>query len=356
MAITAKVRDSNIELLRILLMLMIIAHHYVYHSGVADLYNYDHITGNQVFLILWGWGGKTGINCFLLITGYFMCKQQFTWKKLLKLYLEIKFYALLIPVIFWVMGTQPMTLKSCFDNLFGVAINIGQTFAPTFIALFLLIPFINKLVNALDKRSHLLLLAILLLIFTVTSSFFRNVSEDRVAWYVTVYLIGAYLRQYPPAKLQNFKNCAWLAVISLSLCAASMLFFAFTKQTFGFSNYHLVEDSNKLLAILGAVSLFCLFKSINLGHICWINRIATATFGVFLIHDQPYVRDWLWHKVLCCKDYFTSDGLWLHAIFAMLIVYLTCVVIDMLRQRLIEKPFFAWLGKKYPAIEIGRDI
>lgn len=30
-------RDSNIELLRILMMLMIIAHHYVVNSGIAPL-------------------------------------------------------------------------------------------------------------------------------------------------------------------------------------------------------------------------------------------------------------------------------------------------------------------------------
>ena len=79
-------RSSNLELLRIVCMLMIIAHHYVVHSGVIDVYdlrNFGHeISGNRVFLELWGWGGKTGINCFLLITGFFMCKLDFTWKKI----------------------------------------------------------------------------------------------------------------------------------------------------------------------------------------------------------------------------------------------------------------------------------
>ena len=348
MTIVKKVRDSNIELFRILLMLMIIAHHYVYHSGVAELYNYDHVTGNQLFLILWGWGGKTGINCFLLITGYFMCKQQFTWKKFLKLYLEVKFYTLLIPVIFWAIGWQTLSYKYCFDTLFGVAVNMGDDFAPTYIALFLLVPFINRLINALDKKSFQRLLAVLLLIFTITSSFFHNNSSEKIGWFVTVYLIGAYLQLYPPVILRDVKKCAWLAAITLALCAGSMLFFVFTKQSLDFPNYHLVADSNKLLAVLGAVSLFCLFKSINMGRIGWINHIATATFGIFLIHDQPNVREWLWTNVFCAKEYFTSNWLWLHAICAVVAVYLLCAIIDILRQKLLETPLFTWLDNKFP--------
>lgn len=350
MTTVKKVRDTNIELFRIFLMLMIIAHHYVYHSGVPDLYNYDHVTGNQLFLILWGWGGKTGINCFLLITGYFMCMQRFTWKKFLKLYLEIKFYSLLIPVIFWAIGRQPLTFKYCIDTLFGVAIHMSDDFAPTFLALFLLIPFINILIDALDKKNHLRLLLALLFIFTVTSSFFNNQSPNQIGWYVTVYLIGAYLRKYPPTLLSDVKKSTWLAVVSLSLCAEAILFFVYTKHRLAFSNYFLVADSNKILAILAAVSLFCMFKSINMGQIRWVNQIATATFGIFLIHDQPNVREWLWNDVFCAKDYFTSDCLWLHAICAMLVVYVACAIIDILRQRLLEKPFFTWLDNKFPRL------
>jgi len=34
-----KVRDSNIEVLRIILMLIIVAHHYIVNSGVIDSVN-----------------------------------------------------------------------------------------------------------------------------------------------------------------------------------------------------------------------------------------------------------------------------------------------------------------------------
>lgn len=87
-----KTRSSNIELLRIITMLVIVAHHYVVNSGIGDivLNNSAINIKNTFYLIIGGWG-KTGINCFVLITGYFMCKSRITIRKFLKLVFEVEF-------------------------------------------------------------------------------------------------------------------------------------------------------------------------------------------------------------------------------------------------------------------------
>ena len=89
----SKMRDSNIELFRIISMILIVAHHYVVNSG---------LTGNgpvfenpwspaSLFLLIWGAFGKIGINCFVLITGYFMCLSNISVKKFVKLFFEVMF-------------------------------------------------------------------------------------------------------------------------------------------------------------------------------------------------------------------------------------------------------------------------
>lgn len=89
-------RSSNIELFRILLMLIIIANHYVVNSGTTSLYDYAHISASMVFLQIFGFGGKMAINCFLLISGYFMILAEYDKKKLIRLYAEIKFYKIVL--------------------------------------------------------------------------------------------------------------------------------------------------------------------------------------------------------------------------------------------------------------------
>lgn len=54
----AKVRDSNLELMRIILMLLIVAHHYVVNSGVTALWTPSTLTASGAFLTLWGMWGK----------------------------------------------------------------------------------------------------------------------------------------------------------------------------------------------------------------------------------------------------------------------------------------------------------
>ena len=78
-------RESGLELFRILTMMLIIAHHYVVNSGLIDVIFTDPLNSKYIFLLLFGAWGKTGINCFLLITGYFMCKSEINMKKFLKL-------------------------------------------------------------------------------------------------------------------------------------------------------------------------------------------------------------------------------------------------------------------------------
>lgn len=68
---TGQDRDSNIELFRVIAMLCIVAHHYVVNSGLLELISKTaSLTPNSFFLLFFGWGGKTGINCFLVITGW----------------------------------------------------------------------------------------------------------------------------------------------------------------------------------------------------------------------------------------------------------------------------------------------
>lgn len=85
-------RLSSLELMRIVLMLLIVAHHSVVNSGVMELWDPSTLHGKAVFLTLWGMWGKVCINAFVMITGYFMCKSRLTWMKFVKLIFSVYFW------------------------------------------------------------------------------------------------------------------------------------------------------------------------------------------------------------------------------------------------------------------------
>lgn len=49
------VRDSGLELFRIITMLVIVAHHYFVNSGLKGLvYDSSELSGNSIFLLIFG--------------------------------------------------------------------------------------------------------------------------------------------------------------------------------------------------------------------------------------------------------------------------------------------------------------
>ena len=97
---STKVRNSNLELYRIIVMLSIVFHHYVVNSGLMTFMDANPTASRSIFLYLIGMWGKTGVNCFVLITGYFMCQKSITLHKFLKLVLEVVFYNVVIFLVF----------------------------------------------------------------------------------------------------------------------------------------------------------------------------------------------------------------------------------------------------------------
>lgn len=51
-----KKRDSNLELFRIISMIIIVAHHYVVNSGLLDCVQGTSL--NDILILIFGWGGK----------------------------------------------------------------------------------------------------------------------------------------------------------------------------------------------------------------------------------------------------------------------------------------------------------
>lgn len=65
--IEVKKRLSNFELLRIVSMFIIVMHHYVVNSGLIDVIRNNPLNLYSLVLLVLGWGGKTAINCYILI-------------------------------------------------------------------------------------------------------------------------------------------------------------------------------------------------------------------------------------------------------------------------------------------------
>lgn len=336
-------RSSNIELFRILSMLMIVAHHYVVNSGLINCIDAQKSLHFQdYFLLLFGWGGKTGINCFVLITGYFMCTSNITRKKFIKLLGEVYFYNIILWCIFFFTGYEAFSIKGFLKMIFPF-FTVADNFTGCFLLFYLLIPFLNKLIHALTEKEHFLLMVWCIGVYVILPSFAKaKVVHNYITWFSILYVIASYIRLYPKEWFSNVKVTGSIAGVSLLLSWISIIVLAmFSRMVdkgIGIC-YFFVADSNKVLALMTGVSAFLFFKNLRIGYSRGINTIAAATFGVLCIHaNSDTMRRWLWADVCNNVDAYQEGNIIIHAIVSVIVVYAVCTIIDMIRIWLIEQP------------------
>ena len=348
-----KPRESNIELFRIVTMLMIVAHHYVVNSGLINVLRTEPLDARSFFYLIYGAWGKTGINCFVLITGYFMCKSRLTVRRYLKLLLEVYFYRIGIFIVFLATGREALTLNRLLHLLLPFS-SIDKGFTSCFLAFYLLIPFLNIGISHLSRKQHLALIGLLLLIYTIAPTIPRvDVTLNYVSWFVVIYVIGTYLRLNEIPLLE--KHTGWKLLTVLFISIASIFALAFLSRRIGADinlSYYLLSDSNKPLALLTAVLAFLWFRSLPIGYHSWINTVASAVFGVLLIHaNSDAMRTWLWRDTLHNTEMYGQSSFVLHAILSVIGVYIICTTMDLIRLRLIERPIFAFFDRKSAAFK-----
>ena len=156
---TRNQRQSNFELFRILTMLLVVAHHYVVNSGIAaaDGPIFENPTSlRALWILLWGGWGKIGINCFVLLSGWFMCEKNITLRKFLKLLCEFMFYRIVIAAVFWLTGYEKISLTGILDALIPVR-ELSDGFTGAYLVFFLFIPFLNILVRFSEPSARFFL-------------------------------------------------------------------------------------------------------------------------------------------------------------------------------------------------------
>lgn len=349
-----KQRSSNLELYRIVCMLMIVAHHYVVNSGLTASDSpiiLNPLCTKSLFLLFFGAWGKVGINCFMLITGYFMCTSKITLRKFLKLMLQIYLYKLLLyPIMIW-GGYETFSLTRIVKLIMPVW-GFSNNFTSCFIAFWLTIPFWTILVQNFDKRKHELLILLALTIYTLLGSIptFR-INFNYISWFGVLFLIASYIRLYPLPVFERKNLWGWLTLVTIVLIFGSIVgmqrMFGTTTTSLSF---YFVADSNKILAVVFAVCSFLWFKNMNIKYNRIINAFGAATFGVLLIHaNSDAMKTWLWKDTVDCVGHYALPLGWmiLYYFGVVLAIFVICNLIDQLRINTLERWFFKFYDKKY---------
>ena len=347
-------RLPNFEILRVLAMFLIIVGHFFVHglrgegNGVMLSYDGKSVLDTVSFGIaqsLWVFS-SISVNLYVLISGYFLVQSKAKWGKIPSIWMQTAFYSVCIYLVFVAIGLGGVrfSIKGFISSIlivrYGAVADRTYWFVAQYIGLLALSPFLNRLVAGMTKVEYRTLIVILLLLdFSFGYVFYGNVYSggQTLFHFISVYFIAGYIRHYQlfgtwsKRKLLGVCAIVIVAVVALDYmyCLAHCI-----KASGGIS----IALSSRYLNYNGiplvlALFVFCVVQRAPIGDnrlVRFLVAIAPFSFGVYLIHDNIYVRGWLW-RVVTSYVSFSPSNVVLCSLSVAASIYAVCTGIDMLR-------------------------
>ena len=344
-------RQANFELLRIIAMVMIITLHYLGKGGILMPYGENASLLNHAAWLIEAFC-IVSVNCYILISGYFLVESEWKPKRIVSLVAQVLFYSIMIPVVMLCLGMISGSELSIYDWLnFIFPIQNGHYwFATHYVLFYLFVPVLAAGVQKLEKRTLQMVIIVLLLFFSVGKTLipFHLVTDTdgyHYGWFLCLFLVAAYIRKYGISWLEKGKRGLCLYVsMCIFIWAVSALCGVAERKTGALSHYvDMPYTYNYFFVFIGSVGLFYMFRNLHIreGKVAdVIRKLAPYTFGIYLLHVHNLVIDKIMYYWLGAEK---VQGKWLfipHMIMCVVIVYIVGTVVDFVRAYL-----FAWVGQ-----------
>ncbi len=380
-------RDYNIELLRIVSMMLII----LFHFSVHGPWPADGVLATDVAVGVLAFGGKLGVNCFVLITGYFMTRSSVRVASVARVVLETWFYSWGLLILFAV--AQPELVTQARLEKAALPLVSGEYwFVTNFVVLMVVSPFLNLLFDRLSRRGKSRLAAIGFVTISVlpTLTTFNPLGSD-LLWFFYLYLLGGWIRELmegaegadalasalardggdgaaadrdaawakttgasgalawlDPARLTLRVGGGPMAVAGVLVSWAAIAAICCAQAWFGFDrvNAQYPVWQYMIPTFLASTGMLVAFARLAMAPSRTVNNLAKCALGVYLIHDNPFVRAWLWPHFAAV--YALGPAAIIGAsLLAAVGVYAFGAAADSLRIALLEKPLFRWLNSRF---------
>lgn len=274
------IRQSNMELLRIIAMSMIIIGHIIWHGVYYE--NPDAVL--KLVLIPWL---MCGVNLFFLISGYFRIK--------LSLISIFKIVALIfifecvnIICVATLGGGNLLTIKSLISLIAFPISKSYYWFIQVYLGLMFLAPLLNAGLEAMSDK-NLRLIMIMFTLFTIYSCWIGHnlCNNDGYSFGQGIYMycMAQWIKREHHI-LNSIPKTLYLVTILILLVTASLLGL--------FSHSSVFILNNSFFNVIISLCLFIYFTTIKLQSFI-INTIASAALGCYLLQDGllgTYIYPW----------------------------------------------------------------
>lgn len=283
-----KMRDSNMELLRIVAILLIFVVHANFRA--LDVPTASMIAAQPVssFLMFLTEGfAIVGVDVFVLISGWYGIKLKFT--RLAQMGWQLLFFGLVAIAFCWFYDPQNLRGEGVLGRL--LLTDGGYWFVKAYVVLYLFAPVLNAFVATASKRQFQLVLVAFFAFEWVYDWLFPQGTRWLQAGYsapsfMGLYLLARYVRLYQPrfARMSKWVDLGVYLAVALFLAVAVFTFKGFTHLRGGFLYFY---DCPAVMA--GALALLLFFSKLPRFHSRVVNWLAVSSLACYLTQSSSFV-------------------------------------------------------------------
>ena len=334
-------RSYGLDLLRIFATLAVVILHLLGAGGVLGSLT----PGSVRHASAWGLevACSCAVNCYGLLSGYVGYGRSHGRKKLAVLWLQVALTSVLLT---WGVGfffQRSLTWKELLSPAMPV-LTVQYWYFTAYFALYLLMPYLDRMLAGLDGRQSRELIIILALLFSVLpllpeKDLFQAKAGYSFLWLAVLYLMGACVKRYQPAKTRPSWQYALGYALCMALALAGKLGGDYLSARY-FPGHALGDKAMSYTSpaiLLGSLFLLLLFRQVKVrGAVArrLIAFFAPLSFGVYIIHTNRMVWTYLLADHMVWAAQLTAPLLLLAVAGVALAIFLLCAGLDFLRLTL----------------------
>lgn len=288
-----KNKDGNIyylDILKIIACLFVIMNH-----TIVYIQQYTNQVSTAIFYAINFSFYKMAVPIFIMTTGLLLLGKESSYKYIFK-----KIFRILVPLIafslflfIWNTGIKNFFTFKFLIDFFSNPISIHLWYLYMLISLYLITPFLQKMIKSFNERDYTAFIIIVLIIpsalslfqnfmsFKISSHFLSAIFPSIIGYYVA----GKYFGEIKLTKRNVI--ISWIILFLSALCMGLSMYIPYSlggELSFKYDNYV------NIFVVLSSLSLFYIiryyierkeFKTITKR--C-IKEVANCTFGIYLIH------------------------------------------------------------------------
>ncbi len=336
-------------------MLMILMLHYNGSTGALLQLGLP-ATGVNIFANTIEAFAISGINTYILISGFFLSKSSVRVSRILKLICQVYFYTFLVSIAMMLVGSssihQNNSLYKIVQYLFPVS-SEHYWFVTAYVIMYVLAPVMNAAMEKLTRKQAKIVILGMLTWFCFIKSFVPVLfPTDKFGydygWFICLYLIAAYIRRYDVRLFYDAKRSLLVYLISSLIIATwSISMYYINYNWGGLAHFQEVPfNYNFLFTLTASLGLFSFFRYYRMREsraADVVRIVGPLTFGVYLLHMHVEIRErwvtWIAGFIGDVPTYSVPLFAW-HALRTILIVFVAGIFVDFLR-----KVIFDYVGR-----------